>query len=311
LALSENSKKWSNDLGKSFYTFIVIPHASPRLHKLKLPVRTLHLFAFIGALSFFVAVGLGFNYAKMAFRAADYDKLQSENTDLKIQKKNLEVATRKLGEKLSNLESISAKIQTLIENDNLTKRSKLNGPAVGGSRVDYTTAELLRSANLKENIDQLKGRTAEVESQLSLLEQVAVQRATRLRYTPNVWPVRGAITSHYGNRSDPFNGDAEMHLGLDISALYNAQIHSPADGVIIYTERKAAYGNLLIIDHGNGLTTRYGHLSRSLVKAGQRVKRGDVVGLVGMTGRSTAPHLHYEVRMNDRPVNPRNYLPRG
>ena len=298
-------------MGKSFYTFIVIPHASPRLHKLKLPVRTLNILAGIGVLSFFVAVGLGFSYAKMAFRAADYDKLQSENTDLKVQKKNLAIVTQKLGEKLSNLENISARIQTLIENDNLSKRNKVNGPAIGGSTVDYTTAELLRSANLQEGIDLLKGRTAEMESQLSMLEQVAVQRATRLLYTPNIWPVRGSITSHYGNRTDPFNGDAELHLGLDISALFNAQVHAPADGVILFAERKAAYGNLLIIDHGNGLTTRYGHLSRSLVRVGQKVKRGDIVALVGMTGRTTAPHLHYEVRRNDRPMNPWTFLPRG
>jgi len=298
-------------LGKSFYTFIVIPHASPRLHKLKLPVRAIYVLAAIGTLSFFVAVGLGFNYAKMAFKAADYDKLRTENTDLKVQKTNLEVATRKLGEKLSNLESISQKIQAIIENDNLAKGGKLNGPGLGGSRVDYSTAELLRSANLKDGLDLLKDKTAEMESQLSSLEQVAVQRASRLRFTPNSWPVKGAITSHYGNRADPFNGEAEMHLGLDISALYNAQIHSPADGVVLYSERKAAYGNLVIIDHGNGLTTRYGHLSRSLVRPGQKVKRGDLVGLVGTTGRTTAPHLHYEVRQNDHPMNPRKFLPRG
>jgi murein DD-endopeptidase MepM/ murein hydrolase activator NlpD len=298
-------------LANSFYTFIVIPAASSRLHKLKLPIRTLYLLASIGILLFFVAVGLGFSYAKMAFKAADYDKLQTENTDLKIQRKNLEVVTRKLGDKLSNLESISAKIQTLIENDNASKRNKVNSPAIGGSTVDYTTAELLRGANLKEGIDLLKGRTAEMESHLSLLEQVAVQRATALQFTPNIWPVKGAITSHYGNRADPFNGEAELHLGLDISALFNSQVHAPADGVVLYAERKAAYGNLLILDHGNGLTTRYGHLSRSLVRVGQKVKRGDIVGLVGMTGRTTAPHLHYEVRRNDRPVNPRTYLPRG
>jgi murein DD-endopeptidase MepM/ murein hydrolase activator NlpD len=296
-------------LRKTFYTFIVIPHASSRLHKVKLPVRMLYVLAAIGSLLFFVAVGLGFSYAKMAFKAADYDKLQTENIDLKVQKKNLEVATRKLGEKISNLESTSQKIQTLIENDNQTKTGKLNTPAVGGSREDYPTLELLRSANLQESVDLLKDRTADMESHLSLLEQVAQQRVSRLLHTPNIWPIRGAITSHYGSRSDPFNGEAEMHLGIDISALYNAQIHAPADGVVLYSERKAAYGNLLIIDHGNGLTTRYGHLSRSLVKVGQRVKRGDVVALVGTTGRSTAPHLHYEVRRNDRPVNPRTFLP--
>jgi murein DD-endopeptidase MepM/ murein hydrolase activator NlpD len=271
----------------------------------------MYLLAGIGILSFFVAVALGFNYAKMAFKAADYDKLQTENTDLKVQKKNLEVVTVKLGEKLSNLENISVKIQNLIEKDNQSKQTKLKGPAVGGSKVDYTTAELLRSANLEEGIDLLKGRTAQMENHLSLLEQFAIQQATRQQYTPSIWPVRGTITSHYGNRADPFSGDAELHLGLDISALFNAQVHAPADGVVIYAARKAAYGNLLIIDHGSGLTTRYGHLSRSLTTVGQKVKRGDLVGLVGMTGRTTAPHLHYEVRRNDRPVNPRSFLPRG
>ena len=93
-------------MGKSFYTFIIVPNASSRLHKLKLPVRALYLLAGVGILSFFVAVGLGFSYARMAFKAADYDKLQAENTNLKIQKKNLEVATQKLGDKISNLENI-------------------------------------------------------------------------------------------------------------------------------------------------------------------------------------------------------------
>ena len=298
-------------MGRSFYTFIVVPNASSRLHKLKLPVQVLYVLGAIGVLSFFVAVGLGFNYAKMAFKAADYDKLQAENTDLKVLKTNLEVVTRKLGEKLTNLENTSEKIQTLIENDNLAKRGKLNGPAVGGSKVDYPLTDLLHSSSIKDGIELLKGRTTELEGHFSVLEQVAVLRATKRQFTPDIWPVRGAITSHYGNRADPFSGDAELHLGLDISAIYNAQIHAPADGVVIYAQRKAAYGNLVVIDHGNGLTTRFGHLNRFVVKVNQRVKKGEVIGLVGTTGRTTAPHLHYEVRMNDRPLNPKTYLPRG
>jgi len=298
-------------MAKSCYTFIIVPNASSRLRKLKLPTRALHALAILGVLSFFVLVGLGFSYVKMAFKAADYDKLQVENTSLKIQKKNLEVATVKLGEKLSNIENLFEKIQNLVENDNMTKRGKLNVPAVGGSKVDYPTAELLGSPNLKNGIDLLKDRTAEMETQLTLLEQVAEKKATIRRLTPTIWPVKGHITSHYGNRADPFNGEAELHLGLDISALFGTQVHSPADGKIIYAQRKAAYGNLIIIDHGNGLTTRLGHLSRFNVKVGQRVRKNDVVGYVGTSGRSTAPHLHYEVRLNDRPVNPRNYLPRG
>jgi murein DD-endopeptidase MepM/ murein hydrolase activator NlpD len=310
LALSENSDAGVR-MGKSFYTFIIVPNASSRLHKLKLPVRALYLLAGVGILSFFVAVGLGFSYASMAFKAADYDKLQAENTNLKIQKKNLEVATQKLGDKINNLENISQKIQNLIENDNLTNRGKLNGPAVGGSKVDYPTAELLGGSSGQLGIEFLKGQTAQVEKNLSTLQDVVQQRVSKKLTTPSIWPVKGPITSHYGNRSDPFNGDAEMHLGLDISALYGATVHAPADGKVIYAQRMDAYGNLLIIDHGNGMTTRYGHLSRFVAKVGQKVKKGDVIALVGTTGRTTAPHLHYEVRMNDRPKNPREFLPKG
>jgi murein DD-endopeptidase MepM/ murein hydrolase activator NlpD len=247
----------------------------------------------------------------MSFKAADYDKLQEENTDLKVQKKNLELAARKLGEKIDHLQNISDKIQNLIENDMMTNRGKLNGPAVGGSRVDYPTAELLGSPNLNTGIEELKSRTTKMEEQLSMQQEVAQQRVTRWRLTPNIWPVKGAITSLYGSRSDPFNGDAEMHPGLDISALYGSQVHAPADGKIIYAQRMAAYGNLLIVDHGNGVTTRYGHLSRFSAKVGQKVKKNDVIGYVGTTGRTTAPHLHYEVRLNDRPQNPKKYLPLG
>jgi murein DD-endopeptidase MepM/ murein hydrolase activator NlpD len=298
-------------MARSFYTFIVVPDASSRLRKLKLPARVLHALAAIGVLAFFVVVAMGFSYVKMAFKASDYDKLQAENTDLKVQKKNLEVATVKLSEKLNNIQSLFEQIQNLVESDSLTKRGKLNVPAVGGSKVDYPTAELLGSANLKDGIDLLKDRTTEMENQLTLLQQVAEKKATIRRITPSIWPVKGRVTSHYGNRLDPFSGEGELHLGVDISALFGTQVHAPADGKVIYAQRKAAYGNLIIIDHGNGLTTRFGHLSRFNVKVGQKVRRTDVVGYVGTSGRSTAPHLHYEVRLGDRAVNPRNYLPRG
>ena len=295
-------------MAKSFYTFIVVPNASSQLHKLRLPVRLLFILAAIGIISFFVAVGLGFSYAKMAFAVADYNQLQSENTDLKVQKKNLEVSAVKLSSKLTELETLSDRLTTLFESD---KRIKISLPAVGGSKVDYKTADLIGRPGLKTDIELMKDRTMELENQLRLLEQVAEKRATILRFTPTIWPLRGHITSHYGNRLDPFNGDRELHLGLDISGIYGSSVHAPADGIIIYAQRKASYGNLVIVDHGNGLTTRHGHLSRFNARVGQRVRKNDVIGFVGTTGRSTAPHLHYEVRQNDHPVNPRNYLPRG
>src|SRR5207244_12774959 len=126
----------------------------------------------------------GINYMKIEFKASNYHKHKSENTTNKIQKKILEVAAVKLGEKLSNIENLFADIQNLVENDSLTKRSKLNAPGVGGSRVDYTTSELLGSANLKDGIDILKDRTTEMESQLTLLQELAQKKASIRRITP-------------------------------------------------------------------------------------------------------------------------------
>lgn len=298
-------------MAKSFFTFIVVPNASSRLHKLRLPAQLLYVLAGIGIISFFVVIALGFSYAKMAFKVADYNQLESENIDLKVQKKNLEVSAVKLSSKLNELETLSARLTSLFESDNWNKRIKISLPAVGGSKVDYTTADLIGHPSLGTDMDIMKDRTSELENQLRLLEQGAEKRATILRFTPTIWPLRGNITSHYGNRLDPFNGDAEMHLGVDIAGIYGTPVHAPADGLVIYAARKTAYGNLVIVDHGNGLTTRHGHLSRFNTRIGQRVRKNDVIGFVGTTGRSTAPHLHYEVRQNDRPINPRNYLPRG
>src|SRR2546427_8880636 len=190
-------------MAKSFYTFIIVPDASSRLRKLKLPARPLHASAAIGLVSFFVFIAVGFGYMKMAFKAADYNKLQAENTTLKIQKKNLEVAAVKLGEKLSNIENLFADIQNLVENDTLTKRGKLNIPGVGGSRVDYPTAELLGSANLKDGIDLLKDRTTEMESQLTLLQELAQKKASIRRITLTILPVNCNLTSHFLSRIDP------------------------------------------------------------------------------------------------------------
>jgi len=293
---------------KRFYTFIIVPNASSRLHKVRIPMPVMYVLAAIGFVSFFVAVGMGFSYARMAFRISDYNTLQTENTELKVEKKNLEVSTLKLSSKLNDLEQRSDRLTALIENDEaLKKQPGKNG--VGGTKTDYRTADILHDTATSD-LDKLKARASELESQMTLNEQKAAQRALVKRYTPTIWPLKGRVASHYGGRLDPFTGAAgDVHLGLDITGMYGAPVRSPADGLIIFAGRKSDYGNLIIIDHGNGVTTRLGHLSRFQVMVGRTVLKGDIVGNVGMTGRTTGPHLHYEVRLNDRPVNPRNYLP--
>jgi murein DD-endopeptidase MepM/ murein hydrolase activator NlpD len=236
----------------------------------------------------------------MAFKVADFNKLQAENKELKVEAKNLEVSTEELGSKVTALETVSGELTKRMETDVFAKPfATPNITTTGKSRENRTAATSLRD------------RTDELQSYFKLLEEVTQKRAVAIRQTPTLWPLRGPIVSRFGSRLDPYTGDAEMHPGLDISGNSGSAVKAPADGEVVYADRKSDYGNLIILDHGNGLTTRYGHLNRFNVHVGQQIKKGDVIASVGMTGRATAPHLHYEVRQDDRPVNPQLYLPQG
>src|SRR5208283_5407185 len=125
---------------------------------------------------------------------------------------------------------------------------------------------------------------------------------------PSIWPVRGQITAGFGQRMDPFSGEGAFHPGVDISVPFGTRVEAAADGIVLEAGPESGYGNQILIDHGYGLTTKYGHLSRIFVVVGQVLKRGQVIGAVGMTGKTTGPHLHYEVHVHDTPVNPARYL---
>jgi murein DD-endopeptidase MepM/ murein hydrolase activator NlpD len=130
----------------------------------------------------------------------------------------------------------------------------------------------------------------------------------RLAAAPSLWPVEGPVTGSFGERSDPFSGEGAFHSGIDISSNYGTPIMAPADGVVTFANDMSGYGHVVMIDHGHGISTRYGHMSGFTVASGQQVHRGEVIGYVGLSGRSTGPHLHYEVRIYDTPVNPYKYL---
>jgi len=125
---------------------------------------------------------------------------------------------------------------------------------------------------------------------------------------PSLWPVMGPITSSFGQRDDPFNGEGAFHTGVDISATFGTPVRAAADGVITTASMASGYGREIVVDHGNGIETLYGHLSGFAITTGEQVRRGQVIGYVGMSGRATAPHLHYEVRIHNTPVNPHRYL---
>jgi murein DD-endopeptidase MepM/ murein hydrolase activator NlpD len=161
---------------------------------------------------------------------------------------------------------------------------------------------------LNSRLDRLSAEATRQEQSLQELQAYFQNQKARLASTPSIWPSRGWVTSDFGHRLDPYTADRVMHQGLDIAAPHGKEVLSPSDGTVVFAGLEGGYGNVLVIDHGYGIKTRYGHLAQIDVKPGQRVVRGQKVGTVGNTGRSTGPHLHYEVRVNGVSENPRKFI---
>jgi murein DD-endopeptidase MepM/ murein hydrolase activator NlpD len=176
-----------------------------------------------------------------------------------------------------------------------------------GGRIDPESAEII-AQQVRNEIDILSREASTQEHTLQELTQAAEQRSTQWSSTPSIWPVRGWVTSGFGPRVSPFTEKPAWHDGLDIGASPNAPVQAPAQGRIIAVSSDSKMGNMVKIDHGYGVETVYGHLAKALVKEGQRVKRGDVVALVGTTGLSTGPHLHYMVKKNGQALDPSKFI---
>ncbi len=186
------------------------------------------------------------------------------------------------------------------------------GGAVNDFAQNYNDLIPLTNLNLNSLESNISSLGREITLQLNSYEQIyskLSQDVERLRKTPSIPPVnRGYLTSSFGTRSDPFTGKRRMHHGQDFGVLSGTPVYAPADGVVKSRNGKTGYGNTVILDHGYGIKTIFAHLSRYAVKQGSKVKRGDLIAYSGSTGRSTGPHLHYEVRVNNVPVNPRHYF---
>lgn len=181
------------------------------------------------------------------------------------------------------------------------------------SPIDEDAGELSRDvarnyASLSVRIDRSVRETQLREQGILQLWETLSERQSLLNATPSIKPARGWFTSRFGFRVDPFTGRAEMHAGIDVAAPPGTPVYAPADGIVSYTGYEAGYGKIVSIDHGYGVVTRFAHNSRVFVEQGQKVSRRDVIAAIGSTGRSSGPHLHYEVRVNGVPVDPENYI---
>jgi len=192
------------------------------------------------------------------------------------------------------------------------------GPVRLGITSDQVAGVLGRRADgeaAEGNLKALPGKLSSLESEASRQEQSLRElqeyfddQRSLLASTPSIWPARGWVTSDFGTRIDPYSAERKMHQGLDIATPAGQPVYSPSDGTVVFAGTEGGYGKVLVIDHGYGVKTRYAHLSEILVHTGDRIRRGEKVAAVGNTGRSTGPHLHYEVRVNGIPENPRKFI---
>ncbi len=188
------------------------------------------------------------------------------------------------------------------------KRGKLWFPVFKTSKTTYSFMNPLDKADLTLSFEKTFIKAKRVEREITLLfERIASQRDL-LGATPSVRPTGGWLSSGFGYRIDPFTKNRKFHKGLDFAANIGAPIYAPADGIVSFAGREGGYGKIVSIDHGYGLVTRFAHTSRLHVKTGQKISRWDKIAEVGNTGRSSGPHLHYEVRLNGVPVNPEKYI---
>jgi murein DD-endopeptidase MepM/ murein hydrolase activator NlpD len=262
-----------------------------------------------------MAVGATVHYFRVAQDAAENRVLREENVTLRGQLKSVRERIEHIGSTLDRVERFDQKLRaiTLLSDP---QRNLAMGPTEpeAGITAPATDTQFSRmaatesTAALTSRLDKLSAEATRQEQSLQELQAYFQDQKSLLASTPSVWPARGWVTSDFGSRLDPYTADRVMHAGLDIAAPHGKEVYAPSDGTVVFAGLEGGYGNVLVIDHGYGIKTRYGHLAKMLVKAGDKVKRGTLIAAVGNTGRSTGPHLHYEVRVNGIPQNPRKFI---
>lgn len=294
-------------------TIMFLPDGGRTVRQFKIPKVLVH-FLFLFSLSSLVFLTWAFyEYCNIKKEFPERAKLVQEKKQLGVQLAALVGKINQIATKMVDLKQFDDKLKIMLDMEPGEDNTQFLG--IGGS--DLTIKDLgsfVENSDKKlavlmhQSLDNLDTEIAVQSQEKEQLFTFLEERKSMFASTPSVWPVKGLITSGFTNRISPFTNEKEFHEGLDISARTGTVIIAPADGVVTEIGKTYGFGNLLTVSHGYGLKTMYGHLSSALVKKGQAVKRGDKIALVGSSGRTTGPHLHYEVLLNGVPVNPRNYI---
>jgi murein DD-endopeptidase MepM/ murein hydrolase activator NlpD len=287
-------------MDQRYSTIIFVPHARAKFRKLKVSHRLLFSVVSILTSSLCLSTFFSVQYFTALSQTHELSKLRHENKDLQTANEQFSKSVESLRGQLRTVEDRTRKLAIYAGISSLDDSAQ---GGVGGLRPTE-----LGDNPYRDDVDKMAFRSRRLEGDLSVLEQKLVAQSQLLASTPSIAPVRGILTDGFGGRSDPFTGESGNHNAIDISSAVGQPVRAPADGIVVKAEWANGYGNVIYISHGYGYSTRYGHLSSYAAKPGQHVKRGDIIAYVGSTGRSTGPHLHYEVRLNNNPVNPLEYI---
>ncbi len=288
---------------KRFYILFVARGEDGQLRKIPVPMHYMYVLIAGAAIVMLGLTGIASSYARMLLKVSRYDELRTQKDELKNRYTRLEEVAKERDIQVASLGSLASEV------------SSLYGLKPDPVLVSAASSDSVQDVQLSSSLDRLYTLKTTAMSgattagiTLGLIRNVTTADWVRANSAPNLWPVEGPITGSFGERIDPFNGEGAFHSGIDIGSAYGQSIVAPADGMVDFADFMGGYGRAIILDHGRGITTRYGHLASFAVFPGQHVHRGDTIGYVGASGRSTGPHLHYEVRINDVPVNPHKYL---
>ena len=300
---------------KEDYTVVVFSGAMASPKKFRLPKK----FAKVGLIVLVTFLGISFyflqQYIKLQENEVELTKLRKESKIRKIQVEKFSHQVKNFETEMARLERFEKKLRVITALENSPKSVEKNwglGGPFGLTTSSFNTSMSRGAANmvrrLSNRLDNLD-KQAKIQSiSFQELDNFFKNQKSLLSSTPSIWPARGWVTSGFGFRKSPFTGLREKHEGWDIAARAGSPVRATADGEVVVEGREYGYGNMIEVDHGYGVMTRYGHNSKHMVKVGDRVKRGQVIALVGSTGRSTGPHVHYEVLLHGVPVSPKNYI---
>jgi murein DD-endopeptidase MepM/ murein hydrolase activator NlpD len=305
-------------LRKRYYILFVARDEEGRVRKIPLPLHYAYGFVAAALIGAFTIVGLAGSYTRMLLKTESFNQVRAERESLRKNYRQMAQIAHDRDVQVASLGALASEVTALygLRQNRVVPAHAQSAAKAAAAPTPQTLAltDNVSAQNVKLSLDQFYAlRTQAMSGRVTRAIEGGLSSGftgdwTVLADAPSLWPLEGRITSSFGEREDPINGEGAFHAGIDIAAPYGSPVRAAADGDITGAKMVSGYGREVTVDHGHDVETVYGHLSAMIVVPGQHVTRGQVIGYVGQSGRSTGPHLHYEVRLHMVAVNPHKYL---